>query len=62
MAADTGQTPIDLGSYSSRVTFMAGNACLEAARNLREKILPAVAGHWQVQAESLEMVSGRIVA
>src|SRR5437867_9840022 len=32
VAADTDLTPIDIGSYSSRVTFMAGNATLRAAR------------------------------
>ena len=35
VTADTDLTPIDLGSYSSRVTFMAGNAALEAARRMR---------------------------
>src|SRR3989442_5655072 len=29
--ADTTLTPVDLGSYSSRVTFMAGNAAIDAA-------------------------------
>ncbi len=43
VAADTELTPVDLGSYSSRVTFMAGNACLEAARSMREQIFQAVA-------------------
>jgi 4-hydroxybenzoyl-CoA reductase subunit alpha len=43
VAADTELTPVDLGSYSSRVTFMAGNACLEAAKNMRAQILEAVA-------------------
>jgi 4-hydroxybenzoyl-CoA reductase subunit alpha len=43
VAADTELTPIDLGSYSSRVTFMAGNACLQAAQNMRAQILEAVA-------------------
>jgi len=42
VAADTELTPVDLGSYSSRVTFMAGNACLEAAKNLRSRIFEAV--------------------
>lgn len=41
--ADTALTPVDLGSYSSRVTFFAGNACLNAARQLREKLVAAVA-------------------
>src|SRR5713101_3579168 len=43
VAADTDLTPIDLGSYSSRVTFMAGNACIEAAKNMRAQIFQAVA-------------------
>jgi 4-hydroxybenzoyl-CoA reductase subunit alpha len=43
VAADTDLTPIDLGSYSSRVTFMAGNACIEAAKNLRVQLLAGVA-------------------
>lgn len=43
VAADTERTPVDLGSYSSRVTFMAGNACLEAGRNMRTQIFAAVA-------------------
>ena len=41
--ADTDLTPVDLGSYSSRVTFMAGNAARYAAESVREK-LAAVAG------------------
>jgi 4-hydroxybenzoyl-CoA reductase subunit alpha len=43
VAADTALTPIDLGSYSSRVTFMAGNASIEAAKNMRDQIFAAVA-------------------
>ena len=43
VAADTALTPVDLGSYSSRVTFMAGNACLEAAKNVRAQIFEVVA-------------------
>jgi CO/xanthine dehydrogenase Mo-binding subunit len=43
VAADTARTPVDLGSYSSRVTFMAGNAALEAARDARRKLDAAAA-------------------
>ncbi len=39
IAADTDLTPIDLGSYSSRVTFMAGNAALRAAQDVKKKIV-----------------------
>ena len=43
IAGDTLLTPIDLGSYSSRVTFMAGNAAKMAAEELRKQIVDAVA-------------------
>ncbi|HEX3628985.1 MAG TPA: molybdopterin cofactor-binding domain-containing protein [Candidatus Dormibacteraeota bacterium] len=36
--ADTDLTPIDLGSYSSRVTFMAGNAAKAAAERVRDRL------------------------
>ena len=42
-AGDTLFTPVDLGSYSSRVTFMAGNAAKMAAEKLKEEILKGVA-------------------
>src|SRR5205809_1190 len=42
VTADSDTTPIDLGSYSSRVTFMAGNAALEAARKMRALLVEAV--------------------
>ncbi len=43
IAADTDLTPIDLGSYSSRVTFMAGNAALRAAQDVKKNIVSAAA-------------------
>jgi 4-hydroxybenzoyl-CoA reductase subunit alpha len=43
VAADTDLTPIDLGSYSSRETLMAGNAALRAAEDVKKKVLPAAA-------------------
>ncbi|HZP64183.1 MAG TPA: molybdopterin cofactor-binding domain-containing protein [Terriglobales bacterium] len=43
VAADTDLTPIDIGSYSSRVTFMAGNATLRAAQEIRKQIALAAA-------------------
>ena len=42
VTADTDSTPIDLGSYSSRVTFMAGNAALQAAKKMRAMLDQAV--------------------
>jgi len=43
VASDSAITPKDNGSYSSRVTFMVGNAAIAAARALREKLVAAAA-------------------
>src|SRR5437764_1100768 len=43
VAADTDLTPIDIGAYSSRVTFMAGNATLRAANEVKKLIAAAAA-------------------
>ncbi len=59
--ADTDLTPVDLGSYSSRVTVMTGNACIQAARVVKEKILQAAAEKLLVPAESLIMRDGIVV-
>lgn len=50
---DTSLTPVDLGSYSSRVTFMAGNAALAAVRPLRARISEAVAAKLGCQVEDV---------
>jgi 4-hydroxybenzoyl-CoA reductase subunit alpha len=38
---DSDITPVDIGSYSSRVTFMMGNAARKAAEALRDRLLDA---------------------
>jgi 4-hydroxybenzoyl-CoA reductase alpha subunit len=40
---DSDTAPIDLGSYSSRVTFMMGNAARRAAERVREELARAAA-------------------
>ncbi len=61
VTADTDLTPVDLGSYSSRVTFMAGNAALEAARKMRGLIVEAVAEKMGViDLEEIVVGGGRI--
>jgi 4-hydroxybenzoyl-CoA reductase subunit alpha len=60
VTADTDLTPIDLGSYSSRVTFMAGNAAVEAARKMRDLLLAAVSEHLEVEPDSLRVGDHRI--
>jgi len=53
VTADTDLTPIDLGSYSSRVTFMAGNAALQAAQKMRDLLAAAVAEKLEVEPDDV---------
>ncbi|HKW92719.1 MAG TPA: xanthine dehydrogenase family protein molybdopterin-binding subunit [Methylomirabilota bacterium] len=58
--SDTAVKPWDVGVHASRTTFIAGNAALLAARELRGKLLAVAAGVLDEHAEDLEMVAGRI--
>jgi 4-hydroxybenzoyl-CoA reductase subunit alpha len=51
--ADTDLTPVDLGSYSSRVTLMAGNAAVQAAERARDLIAKAVGERFEIPPERL---------
>ncbi|MGH7553766.1 MAG: xanthine dehydrogenase family protein molybdopterin-binding subunit [Longimicrobiales bacterium] len=57
-SADTDLVPVDLGAYSSRETFMVGNACAMAARELRAKVAAAVADEWQITPERIGLAAG----
>ncbi len=58
VTSDTDLTPIDLGSYSSRVTFMAGNAAIQAASRLREVLIGAAADELDLPPEELILREG----
>jgi len=60
VTADTDLTPVDLGSYSSRVTLMSGNAAKEAAEKLRGLLLDAAAKKLEVSPAGLEARDRRI--
>src|SRR5580698_9700762 len=60
IAADTDLTPIDLGSYSSRVTFMAGNAALRAAQDVKKNIVSAAAERMDCAPEDVIMRGDRV--
>ncbi len=59
-AADTDLCPVDLGAYSSRVTFMVGNATIDACRKLRKKITQAVAQEWEIPQARVFMGLGEV--
>jgi 4-hydroxybenzoyl-CoA reductase alpha subunit len=58
LRGDTDFTPVDLGAYSSRVTFMLGNACIDAARKLRRLVQDAVAEEWSCRANDVLLAGG----
>ena len=60
VTADTDLTPVDLGSYSSRVTLMTGNAAIQAAERARELLVMAVAEKLKVPIENLSLAEHRI--
>ncbi|HXI26025.1 MAG TPA: molybdopterin cofactor-binding domain-containing protein [Pyrinomonadaceae bacterium] len=59
VTADTDLTPVDLGSYSSRVTLMTGNAAIQAAERARELLTIAVAEKLSVPIENISFADRR---
>ncbi|MHB8146330.1 MAG: molybdopterin cofactor-binding domain-containing protein [Vulcanimicrobiaceae bacterium] len=59
-AGDTDLTPVDLGSYSSRVTFMAGNAAHDAAGSVRERIAVAAGRLLGIAPEQCGFAGNRV--
>jgi 4-hydroxybenzoyl-CoA reductase alpha subunit len=57
---DTDLGPVDLGSYSSRVTLMAGNAALQAAERGKALIAEAIAFKLEVPKERLRFADRRV--
>ena len=62
ISGDTGITPIDLGSYSSRVTVMMGNAAIQAAERARDMIAQAAAEQFEASPAEIVFSRGRVTA
>ena len=60
VTADTDLTPVDLGSYSSRVTLMTGNAAIQAAERARELLVMAVAEKLGSPIENISLAERRV--
>jgi len=60
VTGDTDLTPVDLGSYSSRVTLMMGNAAIQAAERARELIVTAVGEKLQVPKDRIVCADSRV--
>ena len=57
---DTDLGPVDLGSYSSRVTLMAGNAALQAAERGKALLAEAAALKLDISKERLRFAENRV--
>jgi len=55
---DTAYTPVDPGSYGSRVTILAGQATQKAAHQAKKQLLEAAARNWQVKPEDVAIKDG----
>jgi 4-hydroxybenzoyl-CoA reductase alpha subunit len=60
VTGDTDLTPVDLGSYSSRVTLMTGNAAIQAAERAREIVARHAARKLDVGPERLVFAEARV--
>ncbi|MEM7246732.1 MAG: molybdopterin cofactor-binding domain-containing protein [Acidobacteriota bacterium] len=60
ITGDTDLGPVDLGSYSSRVTLMMGNAAIQAAERARDMIATAVAKKLEVSKDRLAFADDRV--
>jgi CO/xanthine dehydrogenase Mo-binding subunit len=57
---DTDVGPFCMGTFASRVTFIAGNAVIQACRDLKEKIKAFAAPMLGVEPEQLEMADNKV--
>src|SRR4030095_5873252 len=60
ITGDTGITPVDLGSYSSRVTVMMGNGAIQASSRIKLMIAETVSAELGVAPERLQFANGRV--
>jgi putative selenate reductase molybdopterin-binding subunit len=61
ISGDTDATPFDTGAYASSGTFFSGNAALEAAKLMKEKILDVAAGMLKEDKQDLQILYPGIV-
>ncbi len=60
VTGDTDLTPVDLGSYSSRVTLMTGNAAVQASERAREILADGVSRKLNVPRSRLVFADRRV--
>lgn len=58
--ADTGVTPYDFGTVSSRLTFVGGNAVIKAAAQVRDVLFQAASANLGVPIDNLILEAGMV--
>ena len=58
--SNTDSSPVCTGTFASRATFVAGNAVLKAAMDVRQKILEVAGKEMEVSPEDLQIVDGEV--
>ena len=56
ISADSAVTPKDNGAYSSRITFMVGNAAIDAAKKLKDILVEAAARKLEARPDDIEVI------
>jgi xanthine dehydrogenase molybdopterin-binding subunit B len=59
-APDTDISPYCIGSLASRVTIVAGNAAIVAARKAKDELLDAASRLWKLPMEQLVLAKGAV--
>lgn len=59
--SNTDSSPVCTGTFASRATFVAGNAVLKAAREVKTKLLEVAGKQMEISPEDLEIEDGEVV-
>ena len=59
-SADTAITPEDLGTYASRITYIAGNAVKAAAEDARAQVIDLAGERLEAEPKDLEITEGKV--
>jgi len=59
--SNTDSSPVCTGTFASRATFVAGNAVLKAAKDVKQKILEIAGKEMEISPDDLEIVDGEVL-
>lgn len=60
--SNTDSSPMCTGTFASRATFVAGNAALKAAAQVKQKLLEIAGKELEIDPGDLEIIDGEVIA